>query len=459
MSKHRDRFIPNSIDFSKISIKGTLSELEKRIQDLEKESKVFFPPNSVKTIDSINRKKTDTSFYTGTGGLIYLYWRQFLHYKTAESLNNFKVAIETNLSIINQTGREKSSNSFFEGNAGIFTLGCVCSLYTNNKKEFDAYFNELMNLRDISYGKTCELEILYGCAGYLYSLLLLKKEVVTSKTQLVSMEQLIILDDEIKNLSLHLIKSGRIHQQKYSWEHSLLFPFSVQDNYPSFYLGAAHGLIGVLYLILCTIKFFPDFCQRYSDNVLDIRQTLFANLKYIQSLQLSSTGNFPSHVAGDDGAQTVQFCHGAVGAVHLFILAKEIFGDFSFGKTALGCAKCLWERGILLKGNGVCHGMSGVTYGLIKLYKYTKDESLLLKALGILRCTWDPKIREIVSKVKDPQRYTIGLPDRPYSLMEGEAGDLCLCYDLHRYISDVIVNKIDDDKDNLIVVFPGYEIF
>ena len=48
---------------------------------------------------------------------------------------------------------------------------------------------------------------------------------------------------------------------KYKWENSLLFPFPVSGKKSKFYLGAAHGLIGALYMLLSTIKFYPELMK------------------------------------------------------------------------------------------------------------------------------------------------------------------------------------------------------
>jgi len=107
---------------------------------------------------------------------------------------------------------------------------------------------------------------------------------------------------------------------------------------------------------------------------------------------------------------------------------------------------------LLYKGNGVCHGMSGVIYGLIKLYKYTKDDLYLKEAIGICYGTFDPQVQNLVKEFVDPQRKCKGIPDTPYSLMEGEGGCLVMYYDL----VSLLLKKSDSD---FIGFFPGYEIF
>ena len=245
----------------------------------------------------------------------------------------------------------------------------------------------------------------------------------------------------------------------YKWNKCLLYPFPANEEDPQFYLGAAHGLIGVIYLLLSTIKYFPNLLEQKieinSDENTLVSKLLIKNIKYIQSLQIKNTGNFPSDITGNDTGDCVHFCHGCVGAVHLFLLAEELFPKNNFKETALLCNKSLWERGLLYKGNGLCHGMSGIAYGLIKLFKGTNNELYLKEAVGICKGTYDPHVQKFVEEYRDPQRLRKGIPDTPYSLMEGEGGCLVMYYDLVK----IILNKDKPNQDLLWGLFPGYEIF
>ena len=267
-----------------------------------------------------------------------------------------------------------------------------------------------------------------------------------------------LLNETIIKIFDILINSGIIYMIKYKWSKSLLYPFPVNEDNPQFYLGAAHGLIGTIYMLLSTIKFFPELLNKeksINSTKIKISKLLLDNIKYIQSLQISSTGNFPYDIKGEDSGDAVHFCHGCIGAIPLFLLAEEFFPNNNFKETAILSNKCLWERGLLCKGNGVCHGMSGVVYALIKLYKGTKNELYLKEAIGICQGTFDPDIQKLVKEFKDPQRLCIGIPDTPYSLMEGEGGCLVMYYDLVK----VILNNDKDSQNSFWGAFPGYEIF
>ena len=455
------RFIKNNYDIKSLDINTSLKTIFAQMEIAEKNSSVNYPPNMTKSIDSLGKRKIKTTFYTGTGGNIYIYWKQYLFYdKKKEYLEKFHQALQTNLSIVekNNEYEENSTNSFFMGDSGIYLFYCIYACEINKKDIFDENFNKLIKLKKISESKYSEVELLYGTTGYLYSLLFLKKYLLSqdNKNKIIDVNQTKILDNTIKDIFNILINSGINYMKKYKWDKSLLFPFDISGNRPpSFYLGAAHGLIGSLYMLLSTIKFYPELLKQEiskHNKKTSVLEILLKSIKYTQSLQIKSTGNFPSDMEGEDSGDTVHFCHGCIGAIHLFLLAEEFFPNNGFKETAFFSNKCLWERGLLYKGNGVCHGMSGVIFGLLKLYKYSNNDLYLKEAVGICFGTFDPEVQKYVKEYFDPQRKCKGIPDTPYSLMEGEGGCLVMYYDL----ISILLKK---NNSEFIGIFPGYEIF
>ena len=456
------RFIKNNYDTKLIDINKSQKKIFEQIQICEKNSLVNYPPNMAKSIDSLGKRKTKTSFYTGTGGNIYIYWKQYLFYdKKKEYLEKFHQALQTNLSIVEKMNEdeENPTNSFFMGDSGIYLFFCIYASEVNKKDIFDINFNKLIKLKEKSESKYSEVELLYGTSGYLYSLLFLKKYLLSqdNKSGIIAADKSKILDSTIIDIFNILINSGIKSMKKFKWDKSLLFPFHMSGNKPpKFYLGAAHGLIGTLYMLLSTIKFYPQLLKQEisisNNNTTTIFDILLKSIKYVQSLQIKSTGNFPSDMEGEDSGDKVHFCHGCIGAIYLFLLAEEFFPNNEFKETAFLCNNCLWERGLLYKGNGVCHGMSGIIYGLIKLYKYSNNEMYLKESIGIFYGTFDHEIQKYVKEFVDPQRKCKGIPDTPYSLMEGEGGCLVMYYDL----ISILLKKNNSD---FIGAFPGYEIF
>ena len=455
MRREIKRYIANPYDLNKIDIDMVKKNILKEIEIKEGMFDIKYPPNANVQIDSNGKQKYNYSFYTGSGGNIYLYWRQYLFYKKSPKyLNKFKIALETNLNVLNEIKKNSYTNSFFMGDSGIYLFCCIYGLETNNDKYFKEYFNKLINLKHLGDKKELELELLYGITGYLYSLLFLKKYLISIKQLKSFVNEEMQLDSLIIVLFYELIKKGIYFMQKNNWDECLLYPFPLNSNDKYFYLGAAHGLIGVIYMLLCTIKLYPNLLsdKNYEINKkpLNLSKFLIKNLNYIKSIQIKN-GNFPDDVQGEDSGDKVHFCHGCVGAVHLFLLAEELFPKNDFDKIAKKCNNCLWERGLLYKGNGICHGMSGTCYAFMKLYIHSNDNIYLKEAGAVASATFDEKIQSLVSNYSDPQRKKRGIPDTPFSLMEGDGGLLIMYYDL--------IALIEKDKDIMTKVLPGYEIF
>ncbi len=78
------------------------------------------------------------------------------------------------------------------------------------------------------------------------------------------------------------------------------------------------------------------------------------------------------------------------------LLASKVFNHQNeeeskmdrYKEAALKAGEDLWERGILIKGNGVCHGITGNAYALLSLYRYTKDEKWLKRAYRFALATF-----------------------------------------------------------------------
>ena len=61
----------------------------------------------------------------------------------------------------------------------------------------------------------------------------------------------------------------------------------------------------------------------------------------------------------------------------------QTFGDNRYLEKAKQCGNVIWERGLLLKGSGICHGVSGNAYAFLKLYQITKHPAYLYRAAKV----------------------------------------------------------------------------
>ena len=143
-------------------------------------------------------------------------------------------------------------------------------------------------------------------------------------------------------------------------------------------------------------------------------------------------------------------CHGAPGLPALIAAAIEADGDADGAllEAARRAGEVVWERGVILKGNGLCHGVAGNGYAFLSLHRLTGEPEQLERARAFAALLEEPALPEAISRQPDPQRRVRGKPDSPLSLMEGAAGVLCYLLDVHRAAQGA------SDAEG----FPGWEI-
>ncbi|CAD0013371.1 hypothetical protein D6C84_01254 [Aureobasidium pullulans] len=168
-----------------------------------------------------------------------------------------------------------------------------------------------------------ENEWLYGRAGYLYYLRLVKAAFVDDAriSQMITDTQ----DDVVEAI----LKSER----PWKW-------------HGKSYVGAVHGLIGIITQVTLTDP------ERYS-------RAVEADLSVLLTYQYES-GNWPSSLPpGKD--KLVHVCHGAPGVVNSLLSIKDHFPKLqSRIDSAIRKGRdCILERGLLTKEPCLCHGISG----------------------------------------------------------------------------------------------------
>ncbi|WKY03693.1 hypothetical protein Q1695_005002 [Nippostrongylus brasiliensis] len=240
-------------------------------------------------------------------------------------------------------------------------------------------------------------EILVGRAGFLSGVLWIRQAYGSN----------LVSDSCVQKVLSAMISSGKRYSSRHKSPSALMY-----DYHGTEYLGAAHGLAGILQTALG----FPNLLSEADENV--IRQSA----DWLVSTQ-DDEGNFASSVKwigrerGDD--QLVHWCHGAAGVILLCLTLWKRYGDQKYFKAALRCGELIWNKGVLKKGPGICHGVGGNGYALLMLYRACGDEEWLQRARCFGLMILDKNIRAA-------QRT----PDSPFSLFEGLSGALCFLVDL-----------------------------
>lgn len=331
--------------------------------------------------------------------------------------------------------------SYFFGIVGIDAH--LCNYYLNIVKlegEFEKKFMRLIkfeNFIEEDLENECD-ELLYGISGYVYCLLYVYKHCLEGN-QLHSGKVKKIAELTWKWISFMFARGVSTYEEKkglkvdfryLSKNFRLVFYFHGKE-----YFGAAHGLAGILTIIMESIKIFRDFYKEFNPMQLSkIELAVKHSLLYLIN-SLSPDGNLPSSSKKKSESRLVAFCHGAPGFITPLALSLETLKILTKHEQKIilvaieKCQKCVWKKGILLKGWGLCHGISGNGYPFLRISRSEIiHEKLrmtgLYKAVMFSLCKGDASIFEKVENYDHPSRYVVGLSDHPMSLMTGKAGDL-----------------------------------
>jgi len=177
------------------------------------------------------------------------------------------------------------------------------------------------------------------------------------------------------------------------------------------YWGAAHGVTGILHVLLRVYEECIAHSARWQQALLGTIDYLVAEYKKEPS------GIFKSQATGS--TKLIQWCHGNPGLVFLLCRAHALFPGRGYDTVAKHAGEVVWPKGMLRKGGGLCHGVSGNAYVFLALYRMTREKKYLHRAVQFALAYGD-------------SRYSnnFNTPDAPSSLFEGMSGMICLLADL-----------------------------
>jgi len=357
---------------------------------------------SLKIDEDIGRG--DHSVYTGTAGHALLCLTLFLKMpqKDATLLHDALTYLKPCLKSL-----KHKRISFLCGDSGPLALAAVIYHYLGDRKHSVKYVGRLEILCEEIDRSDIPDEILYGRSGYLSALLFVQNHLGQGA---INPQTIITVVHEI-------IKSGERLAKKQRCSFPLMYEWHEKA-----YLGAAHGLAGIYYMLL----------QVQELAVQDkVRELVKPCLDFLLTQRYAS-GNGKSSLGSGSEDRLVHWCHGAPGWVQLFCLAHSVYGDRKYLDAGRDCGRVVWERGLLRKGYGLCHGAAGNGYTFISLYKHTNDARYLHYALKFAEWCCD-----------FGTHHGCRTPDRPWSLFEGLSGT-----------AQFLVDILEPGK----ACFPGYDL-
>ena len=294
-------------------------------------------------------KRGDYSVYSGTSGLVLLYLRlsetvyRDNPTRKRQVLARAQELITKPLNHLN--GRRLT---FLCGDGGVLALAAVIYTLNGNKPVAKHCTQGLHTLSELALSdRHLPFELMYGCVGYLFSLLFLRH----------------YLPDSVDNRLIGRISAYIISAGKRDTAGPLMYTWHEKH-----YLGAAHGLAGILLTLLHSGSVPRDQLDSH----------VIPAVNYLLS-QRHPSNNLRSSL-GSQLDKLVQWCHGAPGLIALLTEAHSQVGG-GFLQEAFKCATPIWQRGLPRKGHGLCHGTLGNAYSFVDLYQRTEDPSWLCKAV------------------------------------------------------------------------------
>ncbi|CAI9777647.1 unnamed protein product [Fraxinus pennsylvanica] len=360
-----------------------------------------------------NNGKLDPTVYTGLLGTAFTCLRSYEATGNHRDLQLCVEIVDACAAIAHSSTRHVT---FLCGRGGVYALGAVAANYCGDQMKRDFYVTRFLEMAEEEKalpvgpeegGFGMSYDLLYGRAGFLWAALFINKylgsEVVPSNLLMPVVEA--------------VLAGGRVGASDntacplmYRWHGTR-------------YWGAAHGLAGILHVLL-------HFSL--SNNDID---DLKATLRYMMSNRFPHSGNYPLS-EGNPRDKLVQWSHGATGVALTLCKASEVLpNNREFRDAAIEAGEVVWKNG-LLKKVGLADGSAGNTYAFLSLSRLTGD--------GV----YEDRAKAFASYLYHNVRKTIADTrydgdDNACSLFHGLAGSACLWFDM-----------LMPEKSR----FPGYEL-
>ncbi|KAJ2962200.1 hypothetical protein NQZ79_g2596 [Umbelopsis isabellina] len=310
-------------------------------------------------------------------------------------------------------GLDSKHCGFIDSPVGVLALA-ACVYHVVLRRDYKArfYVEKLLEYQDIALKDQTSDELMYGRAGYLYALELVRLHCRDLVVDLIS-------DQMRLDVVQKIIDSG--HKGAVD-DWPLMWSFHNRQ-----YIGAAHGAAGIIGVLLQCGPLVDEWKEELLTVANNICQTTLPN------------NNVPPHL-GSKKDELVQFCHGVPGIIPCIALIARLYPSTSnkFLSYAENFADCIWHNGLLRKSVGLCHGISGNAFAFLELY-LMKPQSIEYLHKAAAFCQFATDWRE------HTLRKILDTPDRPYSLYGGNAGLAWLLIDLWRI--NLPVDQLTDVKE------------
>ena len=280
-------------------------------------------PDSIEMISSQGKEFKDGGIYIGTAGNLYYCYSKIKyleeiddHEELKEAYESFDLAFDTNAEVWKLMSMDQRSiPSFFMGITGMMTLGYIVYDKLGNKSKSEMWLNRILAFVELPLE---EAELLYGKSGLLFSLLKIK-DYNPKCTE---------VDFPILSVTIEIIEAGLVNYTDETLMKNSILEYEFPARSGRRYIGAAHGYIGILYMILKAFEYIPiqEIPNKYHRMIKN-------TCEYILSLQ-NEEGNFPL-MDEYEMADWIHWCHGAPGAIPFLIQWYEYYFEEKYLTAAI----------------------------------------------------------------------------------------------------------------------------
>ncbi|KAI3451183.1 hypothetical protein Pfo_007848 [Paulownia fortunei] len=359
-----------------------------------------------------NKGSLDPTVYTGLMGTAFTCLRS---YEATGNHRDLQLCAEIVDACATAAHISNRHVTFLCGRGGIYALGAITANYSGDQRKRDFYldrFLEMAQERALPVGPEeggfgMSYDLLYGRAGFLWAALLVNKYLGGQ----------IIPNDLLMPVVGAVLAGGRAGASD-----NIACPLMYRWH-GTRYWGAAHGLAGILHVLL----HFP----LSGDDIEDVKATL----RYMMSNRFPHSGNYPVS-EGNPRDKLVQWSHGAGGVAVTLCKASEVLpNDRECRDAAIEAGEVVWKSG-LVKKVGLADGTAGNAYAFLSLLRLTGESIYKERAKGFASYLYHSARKTMTEEHSAGAEHT-------YSLFQGLAGAACLWFDLL---------TPEDSR------FPGYEM-
>lgn len=354
----------------------------------------------------------DPTVYSGLLGTAFTCLRSFEVIGSRHDLLLCGDIVDTCASVARASTRHLT---FLCGKGGIYALGAVAASKMGDHQRRDHYLNlflEVAQERALPIGPEegglgMSYDLLYGRTGFLWAALFLNNHIGEDTIPM----------DILMPIVQAVLAGGRAGASDHTAS-PLMYRW-----HGTRYWGAAHGLAGILQVLL-------HFSLSDQD-VDDVKGTL----RYMMSNRFPHSGNYPT-CEGNQRDQLVQWSHGATGIALTLSKASQTFpSEREFRTAAIEVGEVVWKHG-LIKKVGLADGVAGNAYAFLSLYRLTGESIYEERAKAFASFLYQTASNLAPGELASGAGLT-------HSLFKGLAGAACLWFDL-----------LAPERSS----FPGYEL-